>query len=128
MPASVNKPVGPNNVKKKCFLLCDFKIVLTVFNQSYNCQTSHYLGRNRLPKLFLMLPSLGTRNGLNDIASECGLFLTKPVKVSNQYKCINESQQNWPLSRPNCPQQREITLRDSLQKFITFHKARSVYL
>ena len=23
---------------------------VTVFNQSYNCQTSHYLGRNRLPK------------------------------------------------------------------------------
>ena len=39
-------------------LLCDFKILLTVFNQSYNCQTSHYLGRNRLPKPFLILPSL----------------------------------------------------------------------
>ena len=23
-------------------LLCDFNILLTVFNQSYNCQTSHY--------------------------------------------------------------------------------------
>ena len=31
---------------------------VTVFNQSYNCQTSHYLGRNRLPKPFLILPSL----------------------------------------------------------------------
>ena len=40
-------------------LLCDFKILLTVFNQSYNCQTSHYLGRNRLRKPFLILPSLG---------------------------------------------------------------------
>ena len=39
-------------------LLCDFKILLTVFNQSYNCQTSHHLGRNRLPKPFLILPSL----------------------------------------------------------------------
>ena len=39
-------------------LLCDFKILLTVFNQSYNCQTSHYLGRNWLPKPFLLLPSL----------------------------------------------------------------------
>ena len=39
-------------------LLCDFKILLTVFNQSYNCQTSHNLGRNRLPKPFLILPSL----------------------------------------------------------------------
>ena len=39
-------------------LLCDFKILLTVFNQSYSCQTSHYLGRNRLPKPFLILPSL----------------------------------------------------------------------
>ena len=39
-------------------LLCDFKILLTVYNQSYNCQTSHYLGRNQLPKPFLMLPSL----------------------------------------------------------------------
>ena len=43
-------------------LLCDFKILLTVFNQSYNCQTSHYLGRNRLPKPFLILPSLGEAN------------------------------------------------------------------
>ena len=41
---------------------------------------------------------IGTLNGLYDIASERGLFLTNPVKVSNQYKCINESQQNWPLS------------------------------
>ena len=40
------------------WLLCDFKILLTVFNQSYNCQTSHYLDRNRLPKPFLILPSL----------------------------------------------------------------------
>ena len=38
-----------------CILLCYFKILLTVFNQSYNCQTSHYLGRNRLPKPFLIL-------------------------------------------------------------------------
>ena len=35
-------------------LLCDFKILQTVFNQSYNCQTSHYLGRNGL----LILPLL----------------------------------------------------------------------
>ena len=41
-------------------LLCDFKILLTVFNQSYNCQTSHFLGRNWLPKPFLILPSLHT--------------------------------------------------------------------
>ena len=39
-------------------LLCDFKILLTVFNQSYNCQTSHYLGRNQLLKPFVILPSL----------------------------------------------------------------------
>ena len=39
--------------------LCGFKILLTVFNQSYNCQTSHYLSRNRLPKPFLILPSQG---------------------------------------------------------------------
>ena len=43
-------------------LPCDFKILLTVFNQSYNCQTSHYLGRNQLPKAFLMLPSLSKSN------------------------------------------------------------------
>ena len=30
----------------------------SVFNQSYNCQTSHYLGRNWLLKPFLILPSL----------------------------------------------------------------------
>ena len=40
------------------YLPCDFKIWLTVFNQSYNCQTSHYLSRNQLPDAFLMLPSL----------------------------------------------------------------------
>ena len=39
-------------------LLCDFKILLTGFNQSYNCQTSHYLGRNQLPKPCLILPSM----------------------------------------------------------------------
>ena len=39
-------------------LPCDIKILLTVFNESYNCQTSHYLGRNQLPKPLLMLPSL----------------------------------------------------------------------
>ena len=39
-------------------LLCDFKILLTVFNQIYNYQTSHYLGRNQLLKPFLILPSL----------------------------------------------------------------------
>ena len=39
-------------------LLCDFKVLLTGFNQSYNCQTSRYLGTNRLPKPFLILPSL----------------------------------------------------------------------
>ena len=47
-------------MKKMVCLLCDFKILLTVFNQSCNCQTSHYLGRNRLPKHLLMLPSLGS--------------------------------------------------------------------
>ena len=46
-------------------LPCDFKILLTVFNQSYNCQTSHYLGRNLLPKVFLMLPSLLRTNSKN---------------------------------------------------------------
>ena len=39
-----------------------FKILLTVFNQSYNCQTSHYLGRNLLPKPLLSLPSLVNTN------------------------------------------------------------------
>ena len=39
-------------------LPCDFKILLKVFNQSYSCQTSHYLGRKWLPKPFLILPSL----------------------------------------------------------------------
>ena len=32
---------------------------VTVFNQSYNCQTSHYLGRNWLPEPLLLLLSLG---------------------------------------------------------------------
>ena len=42
-----------------------FKILLTVFNQSYNCQTSHYLGRNLLPKPLLSLPSLLLTIGKN---------------------------------------------------------------
>ena len=45
-------------------LLCDFKFLLTVFNQSYNCQTSHYQSRNRLPNAFLMLPSLFATHSL----------------------------------------------------------------
>ena len=57
-------------------LLCDFKILLTVFNQSYNCQTSHYLGRNWLPKTFLLLPSLGiTKN-----PSKGGFFSESAMK------------------------------------------------
>ena len=35
-----------------------FPNFVTDFNQSYNCQTSHYPGRNRLPNACLMLPSL----------------------------------------------------------------------
>ena len=50
--------VGPIKCEKIVCLLCDFKILLTVFNQSYNCQTSHYLSRNRLMNSFLILPSL----------------------------------------------------------------------
>ena len=42
----VNKPVGPVKCEKMVCLQCDFKILLTVFNQSYNGQTNHYLGRN----------------------------------------------------------------------------------
>ena len=45
-------------MKKMVCLPIDFKILLTGFNQSYNCQASHYLGRNRLPKPSLILPSL----------------------------------------------------------------------
>ena len=50
-------------------LLRDLKILLTAFSQSYNCQTSHYLGRNWLPKPFLILPSLGSPHaGRSNIA------------------------------------------------------------
>ena len=45
-------------------LTSDFKFLLTVFNQSYNCQTSHYQSRNRLPNAFLMLPSLFATHSL----------------------------------------------------------------
>ena len=38
-------------------LLCDFNILLTVFNQSYNCQRSHYLGRNGPPNARLSVLS-----------------------------------------------------------------------
>ena len=62
-------------------LLCDFKILLTVFNQSYNCQTSPYLGRNRLPKLFLILPSLLYRIEIN----QHFMFLTF---AETTYQCI----------------------------------------
>ena len=34
-----------------------FQNFVTVFNQSYNCQTSHYLGRNRLPNTCLIVLS-----------------------------------------------------------------------
>ena len=34
-----------------------FQDFVTVFNQSYNCQTSHYLGRNRLPNACLIVLS-----------------------------------------------------------------------
>ena len=44
-------------MKKKLFTMW-FQDFVTVFNQSYNCQTSHYLGRNRLPEPLLLLLSL----------------------------------------------------------------------
>ena len=73
-------------------LLCDFKILLTVFNQSYSCQTSHYLGRNQLPKPFLILHSLGTFDsfltgqGRNHVYSACCSVQTdhKPVSTSSE--------------------------------------------
>ena len=89
-------------------LLCDFKILLTVFNQSYNCQTSHYtevryvsflsdgfitgivvnpperklakrtyvhyLGRNWLPKPFLIFPSLVLCIGILNANNNCRFF------------------------------------------------------
>ena len=51
-------------------LVYDFKILLTVFNQSYNCQTSHYLSRHRLPKPFLILPSLEREIDNLNVSSE----------------------------------------------------------
>ena len=56
---------------KKCFVYHVISNFVTVFNQSYNCQTSHYLGRNRLPRPCLMLPSLGWTNV--NIVSACYL-------------------------------------------------------
>ena len=68
-------------------LPCDFKILLTVFNQSYNCQTSHYLGRNRLPKPHLILPSLVCRSLLTAecIWFKCDLYLRfiPPINIWN---------------------------------------------
>ena len=40
--------------KKKMFTMW-FQDFVTVFNQSYNCQTSHYLGRNRPPNVRLSI-------------------------------------------------------------------------
>ena len=40
---------------------------VTVFKESYNCQTSHYLGRNRLPNACLVVLSylvFGSKAGL----------------------------------------------------------------
>ena len=62
-------------------LLCDFKIgltvfnqiLLTVFNQSYNCQTS------RLPKPFLILPSLLWLNQAYNFTRVAGLIMLLPV-------------------------------------------------
>ena len=49
-------------------LLCGFLDFVTVFNQSYNCQSSHYLGKNRVfrPSLiFLCYNSLYFSYGYN---------------------------------------------------------------
>ena len=84
---------SPDNVKKCFFLPCDFKILLTVFNQSYNCQTSHYLGRNQLPNAFLMLPSLIA-------AQQQGVFSTEACPVGF---CIlgNEAVISW-IQKERC--------------------------
>ena len=72
-------------------LLCDFRILLTVFNQSYNCQTSHYLGRNRLPKPFLILPFLAL--------CYCCLNLVLQILCANQpaYYFLNQIRLRLPL-------------------------------
>ena len=67
--------------------MCDFKILLTVFNQSYNCQMSHYLGRNRLPKPFLILPSLAhTLLALSFLGHSELLFTIMDFKVHEREK------------------------------------------
>ena len=48
--------------KNVLFTMC-FLDFVTVFKESYNCQTSHNLGRNQLPKpLLLPLDSLYSQN------------------------------------------------------------------
>ena len=74
-------------------LLCDFKILLTVFNQSYNCQTSHYLGRNRRPKPFLILPSLVFLNSI--LFCNSSFFLWSFAPISLKLTSCNIKGLNW---------------------------------
>ena len=75
-------------------LLCDFKILLTVFNQSYNCQSSHYLGRNWLLKPFLILPSLTRDTSPRNL---CIMTLTNIEENKKYGQYLNISKNNLNL-------------------------------
>ena len=56
---------------------------------------------------------------------KCGL-ISESISLQSQKKVPNYAPELYPL-KDIVLRQRENTLRDSLQKFITLHKARSVY-
>ena len=87
--------------------------MLTVFNQSYNCQTSHYLGRNRLPKPFLILPSLGQTDNtfwyFPTFSSSCKVPINEIISVLHG---------KW----GHCIQKSMLFEQDSIQKWFPVRK------
>ena len=134
-------------------LLCDFKILLTVFNQSYNCQTSHYtevryvsflsdgfitgivvnpperklakrtyvhyLGRNWLPKPFLILPSLLTckREYVTGAIVNLGKFLSQDFTAG---KCAKRRAHYPPAAFTKVMRVRSVTFYSSVNFEMSF--------
>ena len=74
--------------KKNLFTMW-FQDFVTVFNQSYNCQTSHYLGRNRPPTARLSILLLDPWSGVIKLTVHtvfCTLQANKPIQTSSVWK------------------------------------------
>ena len=86
---------------------------VTVFNQSYNCQTSHYLGRNRLPEPLLLLLSLGMA------LSVCSWWGTTPwssfwtLLTSKVNGCMTGGN-SWPLTPAWQRPEKQISVKGGL--------------